>query len=98
MSGFKWIEKDKLQEIVPLLLTINEGIDPLILAERLQAMAQSNYRCAGVFNGDELIGICGVWILFKHYVGKHIELDNVVLLPAYRGQGIGEEIIVSDCR
>ena len=91
---FEWIEKNRLDEIIPLLLTVNEGIDSLILRERLQAMAEANYRCAGVFDGDELVGICGVWILIKHYVGKHIELDNVVLLPDYRGQGIGEEMIL----
>ena len=46
-----------------------------------------------IFEDDQLVGICGVWELYKHYVGKHIELDNVVLLPEYRGKGIGEEMV-----
>jgi GNAT superfamily N-acetyltransferase len=93
MHNIRWIERENLPVIIPLLEMINEGTDRDILKERLQAMAEANYQCVGVFEGKELIGICGVWILVKHYVGRHIELDNVVLLPAYRNMGIGEELI-----
>lgn len=93
MHTIKWIENENLSIILPLLQTINEDTDSAILAKRLPEMIKANYRCAGVFMGNDLIGICGVWTLHKHYVGKHIELDNVVLLPSYRNSGIGEELI-----
>ncbi len=93
MHTIQWIEKGNLTVVVPLLQTINEGTDAAILLKRLQEMIEANYRCAGIFDCEDLVGICGVWTLYKHYVGKHIELDNVVLLPAYRNKGIGEELI-----
>ncbi|EQD69526.1 GCN5-related N-acetyltransferase, partial [mine drainage metagenome] len=37
------------------------------------------YQCAGLYDDGRLIGICGLWILTKYYVGKHIEPDNVVI-------------------
>jgi len=94
MRSIKFIEKEDLPIIIPLLELVNEGTDMAVLHERLQAMMAANYRCVGVFDEAEVVGICGVWILVKHYVGRHIELDNVVLLPAYRSMGIGEEMIL----
>lgn len=49
-----------------------------------------NYECVGVYDEDKLIGICGMWILNKLYVGKHIEPDNVFVLPEYRSAGVGK--------
>lgn len=72
---------------------INEGVSEAVLEVRLHALAGANHRCAGVFDGKALVGICGVRTLYKHYIGKHIELDNVVILPAYRNRGIGEEVL-----
>jgi GNAT superfamily N-acetyltransferase len=43
--------------------------------------------------GDQLIGMSGLWLLNKYYVGKHIEPDNVMVLPEYRGNGIGEQLL-----
>ena len=56
-------------------------------------MMQQNYQCIGVFDDEKLIGICGIWILIKYYVGKHIELDNIVILPEYQNKNIGTELM-----
>lgn len=93
MHAIQWIEKDRLEEILPILQLLNEKTDTAILAQRLKEMKAHNYRCAGAYAEGRLIGICGAWILHKHYVGKHIELDNVMLLPEYRRLGIGEAMI-----
>ncbi len=93
MHTIQWIAEDNLSSIIPLLQTINEGVGEEVLEERLALMKAANYRCAGVYDGDQLIGICGVWVLYKHYVGKHIELDNVVLLPSHRNKGLGESLM-----
>jgi len=90
MYRIELIEKEVLHIIIPLLKLLNETTSEEVLKSRLEVMKESNYQCVGVFDGEKLIGICGVWILVKHYVGKHVEPDNVVILPKYRGQGIGE--------
>ena len=44
----------------------------------------------GAYDKELLIGICGVWLLNKLYVGKHVELDNVFVLQEYRSSGVGK--------
>jgi diamine N-acetyltransferase len=37
-----------------------------------------------------MIGLSGLWIITKYYVGKHIEPDNVIIHPDYQGTGTGK--------
>jgi GNAT superfamily N-acetyltransferase len=90
MYQIKLIPKDKLEVIFPLLQLLNEKTEEAILLDRLNEMRETNYECVGVYDDDKLIGISGLWMLNKIYVGKHIEPDNVIILPEYRSKGIGE--------
>jgi len=56
-------------------------------------MVAQGYKCAGIYSNNSLVGICGLWILTKYYVGKHIEPDNVVILPEFRSGGIGAKLM-----
>ncbi|MHB1670384.1 GNAT family N-acetyltransferase [Thiomonas sp.] len=51
------------------------------------------YQCAGLYDDGRLIGICGLWIFTKYYVGRHIEPDNVVILEGYRSRGLGTRLM-----
>lgn len=84
------IDKTQLSDIVPFLQHLNPYADIQELEERVEHMALENYECVGCYLEGKLIAICGLWFLYKHYVGKHVEPDNVVLDPNYRNQGIGE--------
>ena len=64
-----------------------------ILISRFKDMFTENYECFGVFNADQLIGICGVWYMTRHYSGKSAELDHVYLNESYRGKGIGKQFL-----
>jgi len=79
-----------IHSIIPLLQSVNEGLSPTIIAERLDEMMERGYECLGVYDADNLIGICGIWVLTKIYAGRHIEPDNVIVHPDYRSKGIGE--------
>jgi len=83
------IEKDNMNSIIPLLEQLNPKIGNSILQERLNEMVAQGYKCVGVYDKNKLIGISGIWILTKYYVGRHIEPDNVFILPEYQGKGIG---------
>jgi GNAT superfamily N-acetyltransferase len=93
MYQINLIPKDQMHSIIPLLRILNDKIDESTLQERLEDMMQRNYDCAGVYDNGRLIGICGVWILNKYYVGKHIEPDNVMIHPDYRNKGVGEQMM-----
>ena len=56
-------------------------------------MLKEGYQCVGAYENDNLIGICGVWILTKYYVGKHIEPDNMIIDPKYQNKSIGSKLI-----
>jgi len=93
MYTYRLIPKENIYTIIPLLQILNDKITEEVLHERLTEMVGKGYECAGVFDGDQLIGICGMWILVKYYIGRHIEPDNVMILPEYRGKGIGEKMM-----
>ncbi len=88
----KLIEKNNIALILPLLYQLDSSISEIVLRGRLLEMIEKGYQCAGIYHDDELIGICGLWILIKYYVGRHLELDNVYIKPEYRDQGIGKKL------
>ena len=93
MIEIKLIATDQIFSIIPLLHSLNPVISESVLYERLSEMTGQGYRCAGMYSGDNLIGICGLWIITKYYVGKHIEPDNVVILESYRTKGLGKQLM-----
>lgn len=84
------IPNEQIHTILPFIQMLNEKTDVSILKQRIEDIRNTDYKCVGVYNGDVLIGISGLWILNKLYVGKHIEPDNVIIHPDYRSKGVGE--------
>ncbi len=89
-----FIEPENIFSIIPLLKMLDPSIKEDVLKSRLSNMLQQGYQCIGAYEQNELIGICGIWVLEKYYVGKHLEMDNIVVSPNYRSHGIGEKIII----
>jgi GNAT superfamily N-acetyltransferase len=87
------IPADKMISIIPLIQHLNPGLPEALLQTRLQEMINQGYQCAGLFLDNQLIGICGIWMMTKFYVGKHIEPDNVFILPEYRRLGLGKQLL-----
>ena len=86
------IEKTNMEIILPLLQALDPSISTTVLQTRLSEMVEKGYECVGIYSGDELIGICGIWTLVKYYVGRHIEPDNVYIKATHRGLGIGKAL------
>jgi GNAT superfamily N-acetyltransferase len=93
MYEIKLISAKNIRSIIPLATLLNPGVDETILHARLDEMMKNNYQCLGVYDKEKLIGICGLWLLTKFYVGKHLEPDNVVIDPDYRNKGVGEQMM-----
>lgn len=87
------ISPENLVSIIPLIKLLNPGLSEATIRTRLKEMVNQGYQCAGLYHDGELIGICGLWIMTKFYVGKHIEPDNVFILPQYRHQGYGKKLL-----
>ncbi len=95
MYTYRLIPATDISSIIPLLRILNDKITEETLQERLAEMVKNGYECMGAYDNGRLIGICGLWVLTKYYVGRHVEPDNVMILPEYRGKGIGEAMMES---
>jgi len=91
---FRIISNDQLELIIPLVYELNEGrVSKDLLQSRFDEMKDQNYECAAIFDGDEVIGVSGLWFCTRHYVGKAVELDHVYINPQYRSQGLGKKFM-----
>lgn len=76
-----------------LLASLNKGKSESDMLPIISELQKLNYKCVGAWDNDKLIGICGVWPLYKHYIGKHLEIDNVTVHHDYRNQKVGEAML-----
>jgi len=91
---FKITPSKDLDLVIGLVYELNEAkISKSVLRSRFNEMITQNYECAGIYEGDKLIGISGLWYCTRHYVGKSVELDHVYIIPEYRNKGLGKEFM-----
>ena len=86
------ILKENILDILPLLKKVNTKTPHELLELRiLEMITYPTYECIGLYNDTKLIGICGLWFSFRHYIGKSAEPDHVIIDEAYRGQNLGKQ-------
>jgi GNAT superfamily N-acetyltransferase len=91
---FKIVPKEDYHKVVPLVFKLNEEkVSETVLIERFEEMKTQNYECAGIFDGDQLIGISGLWFCTRHYIGKTVEIDHVYIDEIFRGRGLGKQFM-----
>ncbi|KAB1158359.1 GNAT family N-acetyltransferase [Tenacibaculum aiptasiae] len=90
--SFKAIDKKDILSILPLLKKVNTTTPHDILEKRVSEMIKyETYECVGAFDEDKLIGISGLWYSLRHYSGKSVEPDHVIIDETYRGKNIGKQ-------
>jgi GNAT superfamily N-acetyltransferase len=87
---FELIKSSDILNILPLLKELNTNTPDEVLSERIIEMTTQNYECVGVYIDDILIGMAGLWFCTRHYCGKSIEPDHVVITKSHQGKGIGK--------
>lgn len=86
------IKTEDILSIIPLLSVINTKTPPDLLKERVLEMASlPHYECIGLFVDDKLAGISGLWYFTRHYIGKTVEPDHVIIDKTLRGQNLGNK-------
>lgn len=89
---FKIIPESDYHLVIPLVEKLNNHkISFETLKERFEDMKVPNYECAGIYDNETLIGVCGMWFCTRHYSGRSIEVDHVFINPDYRGNGLGKQ-------
>jgi hypothetical protein len=77
-------------EMLAQLSVLNELYPNLTLDEysvELDEMLPHRYGQIAVFDGEVCVAISGFWIGNKLWIGKYLELDNIVVRSEYRSQG-----------
>lgn len=91
---FKIIPSDSIGIVVPLVKKMSKAsITEDLLLDRFREMVTQNYECVGVYEGDQLIGVSGLWYSTRHYSGRSVELDHVFIEDAFRNNGLGTQFI-----
>lgn len=86
------IKPSNILQIIPLLQKINTKTPLDLLKERLVEMANlPHYECIGLYSDGNLIGISGLWYSTRHYIGKTVEPDHVIIDEQYRNNGLGKK-------
>lgn len=88
----KLIKTKDILSILPLLKELNNTTSYTILKQRLLEMTTQHYKCVGMYFNEELIGISGLWFLTRHYCGRTIEPDHVIINSKYRDKGLGKKL------
>jgi len=88
----KLIPNENIEIILPLLKELNSSLDEEILKNRILEMATQHYKCVGIYNNNNLIGISGLWFITRHYCGKVIEPDHVIINDQFRNKGLGKKL------
>jgi len=88
----KLIPNENLLIALPLLKELNQKTPDELLRKRLLEMAEQHYKCIGMYLNGELIGMSGLWFLTRHYCGKTVEPDHVVISKNHRNKGLGKKL------
>jgi GNAT superfamily N-acetyltransferase len=82
-----------VQEMLSQIETI-KFLYPNMTIERYEGfltdMIPKNYKQVAVFDGETCVGLTGFWFGTKLWTGKYLEIDNFIVHPDYRKNGIGK--------
>ncbi len=90
---FKFLTIEHIDLIVDMVFTLDhEKISKSVLRKRFKEMFTQNYECVGIYNNTNLVGVCGLWYMTRHYSGKSVEIDHFIINEDLRGNGIGKKL------
>ena len=82
--------KAEMLPLYPLIQQLSPGVTEEWYTFLLDDMLAHGYRMVAVFEGEECVGLSGIWVATKIYSGRYLEMDNVVVAAAHRSKGIGQ--------
>lgn len=59
----------------------------------LSFMVKHNYTQVVVKDAGSIVGVSGVWLGYKLWCGKYLEIDNIVVSSKARSRGVGKIMV-----
>ncbi len=84
------VDKEEMLKYLPVLNELYPSLSLEAYSQELDEMIPCRYGQVAVFDEEECIAICGFWIGNKLWIGKYLELDNIVVRASHRNQGVGK--------
>lgn len=85
--------KEDINTFLPLIQELmGYTFEDSVLRSRFQEMFNQAYECYGIYEGEALIGVFGLWFATRHYAGKTCEPDHVYIKPTSRSKGLGKAV------
>jgi GNAT superfamily N-acetyltransferase len=89
---YKKLAHTDVDKIITYFEILNDyKVDKKILESRIAEMFMQNYECIAFYLDEKIIGMCGLWFMTRHYVGKSIEVDHFYIEDAHRNKGYGKD-------
>ena len=93
-TTFKELSVAHLEHMLPLAKQLNPHRSLKELKHLQTSMFElPRYKSFGVFDGANLVAISSCWLTTRHYSGKQLELDNVIVDEKYQSKGIGNILL-----
>lgn len=88
---FRVLTAADLDAIAPLANKLHPHLNLAAVRGHIEEMFQfPTYHCFGLWQQDKLVAVSNGWITVRIYSGKQLEVDNVIVDPDLRSQGVGK--------
>ncbi|HEY4110586.1 GNAT family N-acetyltransferase [Puia sp.] len=88
---FRELTREDSPIIVPIANKLHPAMDPKKVRAYLTEMFDlPTYHCFGLWQAGKLVAMSNGWITVRFYSGKQLEVDNVIVDPTLRSQGVGK--------
>jgi hypothetical protein len=88
---FRELTAEDSDAIVPLANKLHPKTNSETIRAYLAEMFHfPTYHCFGLWQKGKLIAMSNGWITVRFYSGKQLEVDNVIVDPEVRSQGVGK--------
>jgi GNAT superfamily N-acetyltransferase len=84
------VDKEEMLMHLNVLQELYPSLTLETYSRELDEMLPCRYGQVGVFEEKECIAISGFWIGNKLWIGKYLELDNIIVRASHRSQGVGK--------
>jgi len=85
---------DDMMQAFPLVKQMYKDMSIDLYRDSIEEMICVNNFCMiGVFSENNLIGVCGYWVLLMLYCGRYIQASNLIVDEKYRNLGVGKIIL-----
>ncbi len=84
------VDKEEMLKYLPVLNELYPSLTTEEYSRELDEMLSCRYGQVAVFEEEACVAICGFWIGNKLWIGKYLELDNIVVRASHRSQGVGK--------